>query len=184
VNYSLCQANGIPVLRRSSGGGTVLQGPGCLNYALVLDSETRPGLENISQTNRTIMQMHRGVLTTLQFTDVQVLGHTDLAIGSLKCSGNAQRRKGRSLIFHGTFLLDLDLSLVEQLLPLPGRQPSYRENRPHRDFLKNLKLPGAQLKEALRKKWQADEPFDQVPWSSISALVKERYSSDDWNLKY
>src|ERR671925_413734 len=36
VNMPACETAGIPVLRRSSGGGTVLQGPGCLNYALVL----------------------------------------------------------------------------------------------------------------------------------------------------
>src|SRR5262245_57601278 len=26
----------IPVLRRTSGGGTVVQGPGCLNYSLII----------------------------------------------------------------------------------------------------------------------------------------------------
>src|SRR5689334_4969218 len=42
VNLSYCRENNIPVLRRTSGGGTVLQGPGCLNYSLVLASERRP----------------------------------------------------------------------------------------------------------------------------------------------
>ena len=38
----VCQKLGIPILRRSSGGGTVLQGPGCLNYSLILQiAETR-----------------------------------------------------------------------------------------------------------------------------------------------
>ena len=32
VNLTHVQEDHIPVLRRSSGGGTVLQGPGCLNY--------------------------------------------------------------------------------------------------------------------------------------------------------
>src|SRR5262245_30836384 len=31
-----CARSKVSVLRRSSGGGTVLQGPGCLNYTLVL----------------------------------------------------------------------------------------------------------------------------------------------------
>src|SRR5215831_6230774 len=31
VNLAACEAERIPVLRRCSGGGTVLQGPGCLN---------------------------------------------------------------------------------------------------------------------------------------------------------
>ena len=36
VDREACERLGIPVLRRCSGGGTVLQGPGCLNYSLIL----------------------------------------------------------------------------------------------------------------------------------------------------
>ena len=36
VNLDACAAKKLPVFRRCSGGGTVLQGPGCLNYALIL----------------------------------------------------------------------------------------------------------------------------------------------------
>ena len=42
VNSIHTQEDNIPVLRRSSGGGTVLQGPGCLNYALVLSKQKHP----------------------------------------------------------------------------------------------------------------------------------------------
>jgi len=35
----------IPILRRCTGGGTVLQGPGCLNYSLILRIESFPELE-------------------------------------------------------------------------------------------------------------------------------------------
>src|ERR1700685_1591535 len=36
VNVAACEAREIPIFRRCSGGGTVLQGPGCLNYTLIL----------------------------------------------------------------------------------------------------------------------------------------------------
>src|SRR5437870_1469613 len=36
VSESACAADGVPVLRRSSGGGTVLLGAGCLCFSLVL----------------------------------------------------------------------------------------------------------------------------------------------------
>src|SRR5258708_4722571 len=36
ANLPFCKANDIPVLRRCTGGGTVLQGPGCINYSLIL----------------------------------------------------------------------------------------------------------------------------------------------------
>src|SRR3989338_2013917 len=37
----------IPVLRRSSGGGTVLQGKGCLNFSLILSKYDNPQLNDI-----------------------------------------------------------------------------------------------------------------------------------------
>src|SRR5690349_1163395 len=52
VNEAACAAEGIPVLRRCSGGGTVLQGPGCLNYSLVLNIEEEPALQSIPSANR------------------------------------------------------------------------------------------------------------------------------------
>lgn len=36
VHVKACADDGVPLLRRASGGGTVLQGPGCLSYALLL----------------------------------------------------------------------------------------------------------------------------------------------------
>src|SRR5437667_5341974 len=36
VDEAACAADAVPILRRASGGGTVLLGPGCLCYTLVL----------------------------------------------------------------------------------------------------------------------------------------------------
>ncbi|MFM7539274.1 MAG: lipoyl protein ligase domain-containing protein [Planctomycetota bacterium] len=48
VELESCQRDGITIARRSSGGGTVLLGPGCLLYSLVLDMEANPALSGIS----------------------------------------------------------------------------------------------------------------------------------------
>src|SRR3954467_9041804 len=50
-DLEFCATRSIRVLRRCTGGGTVLQGPGCLNYTLVLRIGERPELRNISATN-------------------------------------------------------------------------------------------------------------------------------------
>jgi lipoate-protein ligase A len=47
ADLEACRVLDIPILRRCSGGGTVLQGPGCLNYALiVLDSTRRAAVQS------------------------------------------------------------------------------------------------------------------------------------------
>ena len=112
VNRAFCEQQGIPVLRRCTGGGTVLQGPGCLNYSLLLPVDGPHPLRSISSTNDFIMRRHRDMLAALLRAPVEQQGHTDLAIGGLKFSGNAQRRRRHFLLFHGCFLLHLDIELV------------------------------------------------------------------------
>ena len=51
VDSPACAKLGIPIFRRCSGGGTVLQGPGCLNYSLILKIEGDRTLATITGTN-------------------------------------------------------------------------------------------------------------------------------------
>jgi lipoate-protein ligase A len=184
VRLPFCRNNRLPVLRRCTGGGTVLQGPGCLNYSLFLRLDRADLQRGITATNEFILARHQEALTALLRAPVERQGQTDLAIGGLKFSGNAQRRKKNFLLFHGTFLLDFDINLVEQALPMPSRQPEYRDSRSHADFLVNLKQPSGLLKTALCQAWQAAEPLVEIPLESVRRLVAEKYSRDEWNLKF
>ena len=184
ANLEFCRQAAIPLLRRCSGGGTVLQGRGCLNYALVLSCEDTPQLAGITTANRFIMERQRIALQDLLGSPVEIKGHTDLARGGLKFSGNAQRRKRRYLLFHGTFLLDFDLGLIERALPMPSKQPDYRAQRPHRDFLTNLGVSATAVKGALRAAWNAGGTLAEVPQARIQRLVLEKYSLDSWNQKF
>jgi lipoate-protein ligase A len=182
ANLEACRRAGVGVFRRCSGGGTVLQGPGCLNYSLALSITGRPELETIPAANRHIMARHREAVSAAVGQAVEIRGLTDLAIGGLKFSGNAQRRKRRALIFHGTFLLQFDLGLMEKFLTMPSREPEYRQGRPHAHFLMNLNAPALAVKTALRDAWLAATELGTVP--DCRRLVAEKYSRDEWNLKF
>lgn len=184
VNLDSCQARGIPVLRRCSGGGTVLQGPGCLNYALILRITDESSLAGITKANAFIMNRNRNALNSLLDGNVLIQGHTDLTLHGLKFSGNSQRRKRRFLLFHGSFLLNLDLALVEQTLRMPSKQPAYRRDRAHKDFLTNLNLPMDAIKVALKQAWNATDRLQEIPETRILQLVQEKYATDTWNLKF
>jgi lipoate-protein ligase A len=183
VNLGACKRLEIPVLRRCSGGGTVVQGPGCLNYSLILKIGEGP-LGSIAGTNKFILGRLAEALTPLLDAKPEIQGQTDLALHNLKFSGNAQRRLRNCLIFHGTLLLNFNISLIEKLLPMPSKQPCYREDRSHADFLRNLELPAADVKLALRKIWDAQEPLRTIPSEKIRELVSARYSKDDWNFRF
>ena len=183
VALPFCRAHAIPVLRRCTGGGTVLQGPGTLNYSLILRLDDSGPLHCITATNDFIMDRHQQALARLTGTPVERQGQTDLALGGLKFCGNAQRRQRHFLIFHGSFLLNLDIGLIEKTLPLPSRQPSYRADRSHRDFLLNLQIPAPALKSALSEAWQANAPLPEIPRDQIARLVRKKYAREEWNLK-
>jgi lipoate---protein ligase len=182
VNRGACEQRGIPILRRSSGGGTVVQGLGCLNYNLTLPITEET--VSITETNCFVMRRHRDALTELLKRDVQIQGHTDLAIGGLKFSGNAQRRKSRALVFHGSILLHFDLDLIEAVLAHPSKEPEYRARRSHREFLMNLNVPADTVKAALSRAWSATEVVKGPSHIRIEALVKERYENPAWNEKF
>jgi lipoate-protein ligase A len=116
--------------------------------------------------------------------NLSIRGHTDLAIGERKFSGNSQRRRRHFLLFHGTFLLNFDLALVSELLPMPSKQPDYREHRTHDRFLTNLKVPADEVKAALRRAWKAEEPLKGFPTEKIAALARDKYATREWNFKF
>ena len=184
VNAAACESKGIPILRRCSGGGTVVQGPGCLNYSLVLEAGETGPLSSINSANRFIMERNRAALQTLLGREVSVRGYTDLALDGIKFSGNAQRRRKRSLLFHGALLLQFDLPLISELLPMPSKQPDYRNNRRHEDFLCNLHVSSDAVKSALRQAWNAVEPLEQIPSETIASLARDRYANAEGNFKF
>lgn len=188
VDQAACARLNIPIFRRCSGGGTVLQGPGVLNYSLVLRAGEDTPLSTINGANQFIMKRNADALTALLGKKVAVQGHTDLALDGLKFSGNAQRRKRTHLLFHGAILLNLDLALLNTVLPMPSLQPDYRLGRAHTDFLTQLNIPSAAIQKALRETWggtkQAKLAALPEDWqASVGKLVTEKYSRADWNLR-
>jgi lipoate---protein ligase len=183
VNLPACEAEGVPVHRRTTGGGTIVQMPGCLNYALVLKMGREEALEGIDTTNAYILGRVAGALGTLTGEPVVLQGHTDLCLGHRKFAGNAQRRKSRAVLFHGTMLLHADIPGIERLLPQPSMQPGYRDDRGHRDFLTNLGLDPLPVVEALRAAWEAHEPSHLDIDHRVAALATQKYIRREWIMR-
>ena len=185
ANPSACEKDRVPILRRCSGGGAVVQGPGCLNYSLVLDLDRHPELASITAANCHIMKRNAAALSKLLDEEVLVEGYTDLALDGKKFSGNAQRRKRSHLLFHGTFLLEnFDVTLLSRYLRHPSREPEYRGARTHDDFVARLSLDAEHVKSALRKEWGASKTLKSVPDEPLRTLVATRYARPEWNFKF
>lgn len=199
VNIENCSVDGIPVLRRSSGGASIVAGPGCLMYTLLLDYRIRPAWRMLDVAHQSVMErLARATQSTLDSfglrKSVGWQGTCDLTIDGKKFSGNALRCRRNFMIYHGTVLLQMPLEHIPRYLLQPPRQPEYRENRDHLSFVCNL-LPDDfaqtsefqhRLMEALATEWGASRSWDEFPhrahWLRQSdELLQRKYLSPNWH---
>ena len=183
VNRDFCQERRIPILRRCSGGATVLAGPGCLMYAVVLSLARYPELRSVDRCHEFVLGKIRDALQG-HVKAIQAQGISDLTIGNQKVSGNSLRCKQNAVLYHGTLLYEFDISLIGQALNMPERQPLYRENKPHVEFVKNLKISASELRASLIVGWKAEVPLQNWPEAQVSQLVEQKYARSNWNFRH
>ena len=114
VNIEACQRRNLPVLRRVSGGGTVYQDHGNLNYSLMVRTSSLPKVS-------TNVENSYGVFCGGLIEGLKLLGldayhrKGDVLIDGRKVSGSAQHRLYDVILHHGTLLVNVDLDVLETL---------------------------------------------------------------------
>lgn len=179
VNVDACRADGVPIARRSSGGGTVLIGPGALNFTVVLPIDADPRFRAVDTAQVAILER---VAEAIRGTgaDARVRGSGDLTLDGRKFSGSAQRRLRRTLMVHATLLYRMPAGAVSRYLRPPLRQPSYREGRSHDDFLTNLPLDRPSIVGAITTAWPCVGVGGDPPLELARRLLAEKFGRDDW----
>ena len=181
LDLGACTAHGVRILRRPSGGLSVVLGPGCLMWSVVTHHPAGPPA---------IDALHAAMLdplcAALRAAGRAVVrrGASDLAVvrgaGEWKVSGNALRVRRHGVLYHGTLLDTFDLDLIGRVLRHPPREPDYRAGRPHAAFVANLDLGIARLTSAVRAAFGATRPTTDWPRDRVARLVRERYADSNW----
>ncbi|KAF7135767.1 hypothetical protein RHSIM_Rhsim08G0070400 [Rhododendron simsii] len=126
----------IPVIRRFTGGGTVVVDPGTIFVTLICNKDDVPGVQPYP---RSIMQW-----SSLLYNEVfQGIGdfqlrENDYVFGNRKFGGNAQSITRKRWIHHTSFLWDFE-SRNMAYLKLPKKIPEYRLARGHMEFICRMK---------------------------------------------
>jgi len=210
VDRAACAAAGVSIVRRPSGGLSVVLGPGCLMWSVItprsgadeaagmsIDAIHAATLEPLAAALRAA-----GRMVVRQGTSDLALTAADFACGGSpaaavpeprKVSGNALRVRRHGVLYHGTLLDQFDLDLVGRVLRHPPREPGYRGGRPHGAFLANLGLGRERLEAVVRSAFQvacrasppeacghAADRRAGWPLDRVAALVRERYAAVAW----
>jgi lipoate-protein ligase A len=177
VNVKQLQMDGVSILRRNSGGGTVVQGPGCLNYAFVLSKQRHDDIKDLSRSYRWVSDV---IIKSLANQGVQAQFYpiSDIAtVDGKKFSGNAQHRGKDFILHHGTVLYDFDLNIISKYLHMPLDQPQYRQGRKHVDFVTNISINPQQLKQdilALFGLQMKDHYWDDADYARLGSFIETK----------
>ncbi len=184
ANLPACEAAGVPVLRRCSAGGCVLQGPGSLNFSVVLLLERHPEARALHQSYCHILNLLRAAFR-VRGCVLEHAGTSDLTLAGLKVSGNAQRRKREAILHHGTLLYQPDYAGMAALLREPEERPSYRGTRRHEEFVGCLPFDRDALEAMVAEAYGAGSNESPSAWEQAraEALADEKYRHVAWNLR-
>lgn len=123
----------IPVIKRFSGGGTVVVDHNTLFVSFIFQKEALP----IKAYPEPILEWSTDFYRDAFALEGFGKNENDYVINEKKCGGNAQYLSKNCWVHHTTFLWDFADTNMD-LLKMPERQPKYREKREHKDFLVKL----------------------------------------------
>lgn len=123
----------IPIIRRFSGGGTVVVDEDTVFFTLIMDRDSLPCLNNPSD----VMTWTGWLLSPAFAPYTLTVEGQDYAINGKKVGGNAQAFSCGRVLHHTSFLWAWDKKRMD-LLKMPLRQPDYRKERDHADFCMSL----------------------------------------------
>jgi len=191
VHLETCAQREVPILRRVSGGGTVVHGSGNLNISFFLPWSFHPDLKSIPASYALILGWIKEAVHEVTGLTLTTNGTSDLCFNEKKLSGTAQARKRHGLLHHMTLLMDFDLNLIPLLLKEPEKRPDYRLHRNHLDFVTSFKSEGISfsreaflegLQRSLGPMIPIDSP-DQLIMKRCEDLAQGKYLSKTWNLE-
>lgn len=187
TDFAYLEAQGIPVLRRSSGGGTVYHDAGNLNFTCIRTSVGAEGFDLVGFPQPIISAVRsQGIELTLTSP------RGDLRYQGLKVGGSAEATRRGRMLYHMSLLFDANLEQLERVLAVPevtaerSRVPSVRSRvcniRPL--LSEDMDMAGFRslLLEHIGRQHSELVPIELSEEAEhyISRIRQERYESPEW----
>lgn len=201
LNLTACASRGIPLVRRLTGGGCIVHGPG-ITYSMVFSDKDMALPESVKASFQYLCSfiiafyrgrgldadyaVNRNTKGPLgEFTDLcwESSQHYDITVGDKKIGGNAQKRS-RDIIFQHGFIPTVCDPALHEILREDNPEPVWTL----RDLSieDNVSVLAGQLRDSFAKTFGVQlEPYRFTSEESLflSLLAGDKYRSPRWNLE-
>jgi len=160
VNLDICKNFGVDYVRRITGGGAVYHEKE-LTYSIII-SESHPKIpKNIMESYRIICgALIKGLKNLgIESTYVPI---NDIITNGKKISGNAQTRKEKTVLQHGTILKDVNIEKMFFLLRVPNEKIKDK-------LIADVKERVTSIKHVLEK---------EISFEEISTAIKSGFEKE------
>ena len=192
VDLDVCKNLGVDYVRRITGGGAVFHDKE-LTYSIVIP-ESHP------QIPKNIMESYGRICGAIikglkqMGIDSKYIPINDIVTDRKKISGNAQTRKARTVLQHGTILVDVDVDKMFSLLKVPNEKIKDKMIADVKERVTSIKhILGRNISfndaaEAMKIGFEEEFNVELINGSLTEEEIKlskkfekELFSSKDWN---
>jgi lipoate-protein ligase A len=137
INVAHCEANGIAIGRRITGGGTLYLDEGQIGWELVFGRDSL-GTGDLGALTQKICESAAAGLSSLGI-DARFRPRSDIEVDGQKLCGTGGFFDGDTLFFQGTLLIDFDPAKMVAALKLPAPLPAPEGEAPPKPRMTTLR---------------------------------------------
>lgn len=192
VDTEKCKENAVAIVRRITGGGAVYHDKE-ITYSFIIPETDGLIVKEIIPSYK---QISEGIIKALDSfgLNTQFVPINDLLVNGKKVSGNAQTRKQKTILQHGTILLDVDVKKMFSLLKVSDEKIRDKMITTVEDRVTSLKqqmgkdISFAEIEAALIKGFSTAFDIEFVTGvlsleeqHRAAEIEKEKYLNPHWN---
>ena len=179
LKIDYCQANGVDIQRRMTGGGAIYFDQTQLGWELYLDKQTL-GTADMGAIAKRICEAAARAISKLG-VGAKFRPRNDIEVDGKKISGTGGAFDGDSILYQGTLLLDFDVGRMMRVLNIPAEKLSDKAIASAQERVANLKdligkLPDMdEVKKIIADEFAAEFGVSFTPSNEINADEEKLY---------